>query len=269
MIGTRSRQAQNLVRGDAFGGGSGNRIGVRLHLGGGGVGSISCSTATPARPIALPPDQPARALRNPWHIRVYAIEGMAATPSIHRQAFSPTPASIAFDAKAIENPEHDVELEHAGEAAAVHRRRNSEISQGAATVETPMPIPPITRAAMVMLASPVANAHPNGRDDVEDAECQRCLPAAETIGRPRTATANEIVPYSADAMANRRHTRGEPPRSVPGSFLFGARNHDRVEAEPNAASADVTARSTMRRLNIHAPLFFHYALSIFRLSSCL
>jgi hypothetical protein len=89
----------------------------------------------------------------------YATDGRAATPSIQRQACSPMPASIAFDAKAIRIPNTILNWNMPARRPRYAAGAISEMYSGAATVEIPIPIPPIRRAAMNM-PTPLARAHP-------------------------------------------------------------------------------------------------------------
>ncbi len=160
MIGTRSRHVQNAV--DATRSDEAARIAsasdstwTRVAC-----GSISLRTLTP---VARSPFRPIshRGLSGmPRHIRVYAADGNAATPSIQRQAFSPMPASSAFDANATRIPNTMLNWNMPASRPRYAGGAISEMYSGAATVEMPIPIPPITRAT-VNIAMPFANAHPS------------------------------------------------------------------------------------------------------------
>ena len=121
------------------------------------AGSIDRSTATPlARsPFRVSSHRGLSGMNR--HATVYSSDGNAITPSIHRQLSSPIPWSSQFDRNATRIPKTMLNWNR---PVSRPRRSGGEISamySGAATVETPMPMPPMKRATMNDQTS-VANA---------------------------------------------------------------------------------------------------------------
>src|SRR6185503_14825428 len=116
-------------------------------------------------------------------------DGIAAMPSIQRQAFVPTPASAAFEAKATTMPNTMLNWNIPARRPRYSGGAISEMYMGATTVETPMPMPPMNRAMMN-----VSTFH------------ARAEPTADTIYRMPTQSSVGLRP---------QRSAGQPPASAP------------------------------------------------------
>ena len=128
-----------------------------------------------------------------------------------------------------QDAEDDVELEHTRRDARDSAEAKFPRCRGVhATVETPIPMPPSTRAMRNPYTS-VASA-----DHIEP--IRYSTPIKNSVfRRPRRSDAKppdmapSTVPYSADAIAMPCMPASQMPEGL--NFLFGARDHDRVESK--------------------------------------
>src|SRR5436853_238178 len=102
-MGTRSRQAQKCSEVTCCEEAARISFALASNSAEEDSGRIKRSTFRPAARSPLRPISQRGLSGKPKHMSVYAIEGKAATPSIHRQALSPMGASSAFDKKATQS----------------------------------------------------------------------------------------------------------------------------------------------------------------------
>jgi hypothetical protein len=133
-----------------------------------------------------------------------------------------------------EDTEHDVELEHPGQPPPQAGRGDLGDVEGRGHGRGPH-----------AQAADEAREHegelvrretrPDRRDEVEDADPEKRLPAADTFGRPPAEERSEDGAPQSGARAEPVHEGVERPQGL--DLLFRARDHDGVEAEEEAGQA--------------------------------